>query len=121
MSKLNDSMNELRQEAAIFTDSLDCCSETIKSVEKAIELMDINISFEYKFIFEGIDWFLCWDKDVHGNFRLCCSPANHALKLVPLIECKLDIRVKLSVHLVDFINAFKEDIKQKRIKLEELV
>jgi hypothetical protein len=121
VSKLNDSMSELRKEASIFTDSLDCCSETIKSVEKAIELMDINIPFEYKFKVEDSDWALSWDRDERANFRLLCKPTSFNSKLVPLIECKIDIRVKLSVHLVDFINAFKEDIKQMRIKLEELV
>ena len=121
MSNLDQSISHLTTEAMIFGDKMDKCSESIKKVEESLKLLNINLPFYFSFTDSndrkyGISWTQHGEKE---EYRLCSERLDDIKARKPLIEQKLGLRLTVSTHLVDFVNAFKEHIKQIRINIEE--
>lgn len=149
MTLLNKSIQGLEIEAQKLADVLDTISLVIKNTEKCLQQLDNNIEFEYRAIenttsVAGINKIqsLVWrrrNKGKSGTFRIFLKTFHEidnsldeerimevAEKYLsepayykPLIETDIRTRAKLVKYLPDFVEAFKENVKEHRLAITE--
>jgi len=120
VSNLDQTLGQFTSESMLFNANLDSYSESIKKVEETLKKININIEFYFRFKDvndrkRGLYWARY---GLEKHFRLLHELIDSSNPPLPLIEQKLEVRIDMCAHLVDFVNAFKEYIKKIRTNLE---
>jgi hypothetical protein len=115
---------------ALFT-VLDSKSKLIRDFELCMSGLKAHFPFRYPLPidFNGGEeaWFLGWEQDDSSQkYRLFLisqqedsfSGTVETLTKKPLIETTLDVRLRVSEHVVPFISAFKDYLKKFRVAIE---
>lgn len=112
-NKFNDEKNSL----------LNMASYDIKAVEKMLREARIEEEYTWDHVtqtqgYGNPDWFLGWQKDPHGKFRLqfgqlIAEDSKYSLQWKPLIECKSEVRLQAYEFLRFFIADFETVLREK--------
>lgn len=118
-------LNSLVEEASKLSNVLDASSDRIKKIEKTLTDVKCIIPFTYKLLQEkNITHCFSWQLEEKCNkYRLMLTSINQENKDVvlckPLIETKLEIRLKFAKFLFPFMNALSENLKKYKESLQK--
>lgn len=125
-----DIMKEFENEASNLSEFLNTSNESIRILEKT--LINLKTNFPYKKyvltenIFSanleptGIFWSLSWEPCVNKYRLFIISEENNKVTFKkPLIECKIEMRLKFVQYIIPFVNSFKKKLAEYRISLSQ--
>lgn len=120
-----DVLENLKNETIPLATVLDNCSDNIRTLESSLiksktNFCHINNIYEEN----GVCWFFSWEPCPLGKrYRLFLISEEKETGTMtfrkPLIECKLEVRLKVSQYLIPFMNTFKDALKQYRLSLNK--
>lgn len=118
--EFGDALNALSAEAEGFENTLNEVSDNIQAIEQTLRRSNIKTNFYYT-IHDSMngDKTLSWEQGSGKDFRIIYEGEDCIRKA--LGECKLAIRLENHRHLMPFVNALTEFLRDKKREMIDII